>query len=200
VIAGHQRLDAAVGGPVGLVYLVAVAQVAGDEPEVATVGESGRGVLRRVPGERIAHEVREPGALRVGTLREHGVRDVARVQVVQALHVVRREGAPLALVRERCAVVPHVEVGDEHPPALEHVHERGVAARPAHRDARHRRHRQPTYRGRDRVSFAGVRLLPGQQLVALAEPGLSVDDRRHGALGGGGGHGVSPSWKLVGHT
>jgi hypothetical protein len=87
------------------------------------------------------------------------------------------ERAALALLRRRLAVVPHVQVRDQLPAALEHVDQRHRTVRPDQRDPRvHLDHGQPPTGGRDRIALAGVCLLPHPQPVELGLPGGPVDD------------------------
>ena len=88
----------------------------------ATIDQCRVGVPGGVPRPGVAHELTKRRALLIRPFAEHGVGDVAGVQVVQHLQVARREGAPLTLILERSVIVPHVEVADEHPAALKHVH------------------------------------------------------------------------------
>ena len=175
------RLVAAAGGPVGLVDLVAVAEVAGQDAEVPVGEQRDHGFLRhRVPGSRVAHEVAVARALLVRALAEDRVADVPRVQIAQLVDVARVEGAALALLRRGLAGMPHVEVGDQLGPALEDVDQRH---RPVGTDQLRGRieldHGQPAPLRGQCITGAGVGLLLDAEFVDPRLPRRPVGHLRH---------------------
>ena len=100
-------------------------------------------------------------------------------RIGQLAHLAVVERAALALGLGGLAGVPHVEVRDQLPAALEGVQQRDRPVRADQRDGGvDLDHRQPPARRGDRVAFAGVRLLANPQRVDFGLPGGAVDHRR----------------------
>ncbi len=171
---------AAAGGPVGLEDLVTVSEIADQDAEVPVCDQLVHGVLRhRVPRDVPPHEVAVTDALLVRTFAERGVGNVAGMQVGQLANLAVGEGAALALGAGGLTDVPHVEVDDQKPSALEDREQRDRSMRAKKLDGGvHLHHRQAPSSRRDRIAFAGVRLFPNAQLVQFRLPAGPVDHRR----------------------
>ena len=179
-VAVPHHLAPAAGGPVRLEHAVAVAQVAGLHPEVAarrrsrSSGLLGHGVPRHLP----AHEVAVPVALLVRTLAEDREGDVARVQVDSSSTwpVLNVQPSHWSAAGRPVCHMWYDAYSCDRPSKVS-----SSGDLPAAPDDRRRRvdldHRQPPAGGGDRVTLAGVRLLPNPQLVPFGLLGGPVDGR-----------------------